>query len=102
MSNNGFPNTSLVQALAVSGTNIFAGIYGNSVYLSTNNGTSWTALNNGSNPSTVKAFAVSGTNIFAGSYGGGVHLSTNNGTNWTSVNHNLTDLNINASCCQRK
>jgi len=40
--NNGLPASSYVNALAVSGANIFAGITGSGVYLSTNSGTSWT------------------------------------------------------------
>ena len=40
-------------ALAVSGTNLFAGTYGGGVFLSTNNGTNWTAVNNGLTNSNV-------------------------------------------------
>ena len=76
--NSGLTNT-FVQALAVSGTNIFAGtfvgrggMWGGGVFLSTNNGTSWTAVNSGLTNTAINAFAVSGTNLFAGTYGGGV------------------------------
>jgi hypothetical protein len=40
------PNGGNIRCLAVSGGNIFAGTDGG-VYLSTNNGTSWTAVNSG-------------------------------------------------------
>ncbi|MBK7868352.1 MAG: hypothetical protein IPJ75_15960 [Ignavibacteriales bacterium] len=50
------------------------------MYISTNNGTSWNAVNNGLTNSNVSALDVSGTNLFAGTNGGGVYLSTNNGT----------------------
>ncbi len=40
------PCSGSVTSFAVSGTNLFAGIWGG-VFLSTNNGTSWTAVNNG-------------------------------------------------------
>ena len=86
----------LVQALAVSGTNLFAGTYGGGVFLSTNNGTSWTEVNNGLTNTLVQALAVSGTNLFAGTYGGGVFLSTNNGTSWTEVNYGLTYTRVQA------
>ncbi|MBK9404558.1 MAG: hypothetical protein IPN57_08505 [Ignavibacteria bacterium] len=33
-----------IRSFAVSGTNLFAANYGGGVYLSTNNGTNWTAL----------------------------------------------------------
>jgi photosystem II stability/assembly factor-like uncharacterized protein len=75
--------------MTVSGTNIFAGAsdyypeYGG-VYLSTDNGTNWTHVNNGLTGYVVYALAVSGNQIFAaGTYG--ISRSTNNGTNWTSV-----------------
>mgnify|MGYP002867510107 FL=1 len=65
------------------GTNLFAGT-SIGTYLSTNNGTSWTAVNNGSAGGSVYAFAVSGSNIFAATQAydltGGLYLSTNSGT----------------------
>ena len=79
-------------SFAVSGTNLFAGTDGGGgVFISTNNGTSWTAVNTGLTNTAVQSLAVSGTNLFAGTYGGGVFLSTNNGTSWTAVNSGLTD-----------
>ena len=76
-----------VEALVVSGTNLFAGTSGDGVFLSTNNGTSWTQVNSGLANKNVYALAVSpngagDTNLFAGTYGGGVYLSTNNGLSW--------------------
>ena len=81
-----------IKCFAVSGTNLFAGAsvgYGG-VYLSTNNGTSWTPVNSGLTNMTVNTLAVIGTNLFAGT-GGGVFLSTNNGASWTQVNSGLTN-----------
>jgi hypothetical protein len=75
-----------VSALAVSGTNIFAGTDGG-VYLSTNKGTSWTSA--GLSNNWIWSFAVSGTNIFAGLAGGGIFLSTNNGKKWTSLSDSM-------------
>lgn len=78
---NGMGNDKIVRAFVVSGNNIFAGTYANGVYLSTNNGSTWsqTALNN----IAILSFAISGNNIFAG--GNGTYLSTNNGQNWTQT-----------------
>ena len=83
----------IVYTLAISDTNIFAGTYVSGVFLSTNNGTSWsqTGLTHG----VVLALAVSGTNIFAGT-DHGVFISTNNGTSWTEVNNGLTNTLVNA------
>ena len=89
------PYGGVIPCFAVSGTNLFAGTYGGGVFLSTNNGTSWTEVNNGLTGGTaVMALAVSGTNLFAGTLGGGVFLSTNNGTSWTVVNNGLTDTYV--------
>ena len=83
-----------VRAVAVNGSNIFAGTSKNGIYLSTNNGINWTQINSGLTNLYVFSFGIIGTNIFAGTYGGGVFLSTNNGTNWTAVNSGLTNLNV--------
>ena len=91
------PYCGLVSCLAVSGTNLFAGTgtdldapCDGGVFLSTNNGTSWTEVNSGLTNSDVLSLAVGGTNLFAGTWGG-VFLSTNNGTSWTAVNSGLTN-----------
>jgi hypothetical protein len=82
-----------VLALKVSGTNLFAGTYGGGVFLSTNNGTNWTAVNTGLTNTNVYALALNGTNLFAGTLGG-VFLSTNNGTSWAQVNSGLTNTGV--------
>jgi photosystem II stability/assembly factor-like uncharacterized protein len=74
-----------VKCFAINGINIFAGIEGGGVYLSTNNGTNWTQVNNGLTYGNVISLAISDTDIFAGT-NDGVFLSTNNGTDWTHIN----------------
>ena len=85
------PCGGIVNALAVSGTDLFAGTYGGGVFLSTNNGTSWSAA--GLTYVDVYSLDVSGTNLFAGTWVG-VFLSTDNGTSWTAVNAGLTDTHV--------
>ena len=75
----------------MNGDNIFAG-NDIGVYLSTNNGTSWNAVD--TNVAAV-SFAVSGNNIFVGTFGF-VYLSTNNGSSWTEVRSGLTNPLINS------
>jgi len=61
----------------------------NGVFRSTNNGTSWTKLDDRLLPrNPVYSFMVSDTNLFIGS-DGGVFLSTNNGISWRAVNNGL-------------
>jgi len=99
--NTGLTNTD-VRALAVSpngvgGTNLFAGPVVGGIFLSTNNGTTWSAVNNGLPkypPDTTRydsfhSFVVVGTNLFAGSSFCGVFLTTNNGASWDAVNNGL-------------
>jgi hypothetical protein len=80
----------IIECLAVSGTNLFAGTAGGGVFLSADSGTSWTAVNTGLTDTSVQSLVVSGTNLFAGSYhGDGVFLSTDSGTSWTGSNMGL-------------
>src|SRR5207253_1877881 len=78
--NNGMGNRE-VWSLANIGNNIFAGTNspGFTIYLSTNNGTSWshTSLYN----FTAYSLAIQGNYIFAGTYVG-VYVTTDNGSNW--------------------
>lgn len=70
-----------VTSLAVIGTNLFAGT-GNGVFESTDNGTSWARVNNGS-PGLICSLAARGTELFAGTFLDGVYRSNNNGATWT-------------------
>ena len=75
-----------ITCFAVDSTTIFAGTYSGGVYLSTNNGQSWTAAKAGLINTNTLALATDGTNLYAGEggYGGGVFVSTNNGTSWSA------------------
>jgi hypothetical protein len=101
-----------VSTLAVSGEYIFAGVlvpdneYGilcAGVYRSTDNGTTWEAVNNGlpRNRLDTTAFrhvfalavasdGTGGTYLFAGVQGSGVFRSTNNGTDWVAANTGIS------------
>lgn len=75
--------TCLAAGLNGASTNLFAGTYDAGIFLSTNDGTSWQAVNNGLGDYTVNSIALSGSNIFAGN--GGIYRSTNNGASWELV-----------------
>jgi photosystem II stability/assembly factor-like uncharacterized protein len=76
---NGMGTNNRVWTLASDGTNIYAGKDSNGVYISTNNGASWTqtALNN----QYVFCLATRGNFVFAGTVNS-VYVSTNYGANW--------------------
>lgn len=82
-----------ISCIAISGSNIFTGIYGCGVFLSSNNGSSWAAVNTGLPITDVVALAISGNNIFAGT-NNGVFRSSNNGSNWVTVNTGLTNTDV--------
>jgi ligand-binding sensor domain-containing protein len=84
------PDT-MVYALAVKDTFIFAGTQGG-VFRSSNNGVTWSAVNNGLTNLSVDALAVNGSKLFAGTQGSGVFLSTNYGVSWTPINNGLSGL----------
>ena len=93
--NTNGPNGGIVYCMAVKGDTIFAGTSGGGVFISTDNGESWTAKNNGLTSSTVLSLAINGANIFAGSESdAGIFLSTNYGENWTTVNNGLIENNV--------
>ena len=86
------PGGGWITAIVVSGTNLFASTRKGGVFLSTDNGTSWRAVNSGLPKETdFQCLAVSGTNLFAGSVEHGIFLSTDNGTSWTAVNSGLPE-----------
>jgi hypothetical protein len=98
-SNGGF--VSVFECFAVNsnetgGTNLFAGTWGNGVFLSTDDGTSWNDVNNGLIYPTqrrVYTLVSSGKNLFAGT-DWGIYISTNNGTNWAIVDSEFTGTTI--------
>ena len=78
-------NIGFVLSLTVSGSNIFAGTAYNGVYVSSFNGSEWTAANTGIENMKVTCLAVYGNYIFAGTEGNGIYRSFDNGKNWYSV-----------------
>lgn len=89
------------EALAVKGSNLFAGTYGGGVYRSSDNGNNWIKVNYGLTDTAVTSLAVNGNFIFAGT-STGIFRSTNDGADWNAVNSGLpgskiTSLVINGS-----
>ena len=88
---SGFPETN-VTALVVADTNLYSAIWGWGVFVSSNNGTTWKAVDTGLATTMVNTVAVSGSNIFTGTLFGGVFLSTNKKSGW--VNAGLAGYNV--------
>lgn len=78
------------QCLATIGTDVFAGAFPfasdttGSLFVSTDNGANWIAVNNGLTEHTVSVLIANGTTLYAGT-NSGTFLSTNEGANWTFV-----------------
>ena len=90
--NNGLTSLT-VQALAFSGTTLFAGTSAlgqpsdGGVFRSTDNGQNWSPVNaglNGATSRTINALTVNGSTLFAGAQSG-VFRSADNGLTWTNV-----------------
>jgi photosystem II stability/assembly factor-like uncharacterized protein len=77
------------------GTILFVGSNSSGVYLSTDNGSSWTETNTGLTNHFVNALAVSVAKHFAGTNGGGVFRTTDSGISWAQVNSGVA---TNPSC----
>lgn len=96
-----------ISALAINsngtgGINIFAGTWSNGLFLSTDRGSHWSAVNSGiadtyisalainsNNSGGINLFTGNGANIFVGTQEGNVYLSSNNGASWSAVNTGL-------------
>jgi hypothetical protein len=98
-----------VYSLAVIGNHLFAGTLSDNsyfdgnvwhiiggVFVSTNNGTSWSSA--GLSTCFVLALSASGSVLFAGSNVSGVFASTDNGAHWSAMNTNLSDPFIGTLC----
>ena len=78
-----------ISALAANGTNLFAGMGGGEIFLSTDSATTWTLSSSNVGYAGVPSFAVIGTNVFAGTGDWGVYLSSDSGQNWNPVDSGL-------------
>ncbi len=59
------------------------------VFVSTNNGTSWLAVNTGLISNNILSLASDGTNVYAGTADYGIYMSTKYGSNWSAINNGL-------------
>ncbi len=83
-----YPRT--VSSVIISESNLLIGT-GFGLLLSTNNGSTWSDVNNGIT-NIVLSFSKVGEKLFARTWDS-VFISTNNGLNWTNVNSDVTNKN---------
>ncbi len=62
---NGFGEGEIVYSMIFDGQNIYAGTWGGKIYMSSNNGQTWTVINTGMNVSFIWSLQISGGYIFA-------------------------------------
>ena len=101
---NGRITSFAFSAKRIGGVNLFVGTFAPTynetagVFLSTDNGSSWTPIysslmNYGVSSLVIDTNGTDSFNLFAGT-GNGVYLSTNNGTSWTAVDSGFTNLRV--------
>jgi photosystem II stability/assembly factor-like uncharacterized protein len=92
------PYASEVHCFAVSSNNtIWAGTWGDGVYYSNTDGSTWSNFNSGlTNLHINKLTLTSGNELYAGTEGGGVFFLGNSSNSWTAKNSGLENLNVRA------
>ena len=80
-------NNNPINALTVSGTDIYA-VFFQGVYHGIANDLSWTMINSGLS-NYVECLLVKDSCLFAGTYFNGIFISKNNGKNWVACNNGL-------------
>ncbi len=78
----------VVRALVAEDKAIYAGT-DDGVFLSVNNGNTWTAANTGLPKDTVVSLSAGGGAVFAGMLHSGIFASVSDGDSWTAVNQGL-------------
>lgn len=81
-----------IMSFAVDANKLYAGAYWGGVFVSSDDGTTWTQMNNGLSGS-VSAIAVNGNILLAGT-GSGVFRSSDNGNSWIPVNSGLNSQGV--------
>ena len=87
-----------ISSMTVNNNDIYVGTTGGcGMYLSTNNGNSWSGINNGISGNIV-SLSSNGTHVFTAT-NNGVFITTNGGAQWYNANSGLMSLNIFTLLC---
>ena len=82
-----------VNSMVVMGTKIFAGTDLGSIYVLSEDETSWTKISKSLEGFGISGLVVRGTDLYAGTYRG-VYYSTNNGTDWLPDTVGISGLKV--------
>ncbi|MBS1903975.1 MAG: T9SS type A sorting domain-containing protein [Bacteroidetes bacterium] len=83
------PSEASLSAFATkNGMTIFAGSYNDGLFVSTDDGVTWSSTGNGLKDTMITSLAILGNDLFA-TNANGVNRSTDNGATWTPMNANL-------------
>ena len=80
--NNGLPTTKNVNAIEINGSTLFA--LGQDIYISNDNGNSWTVDTIGLSKKYIRNVFSVGNSVYAGTNGDGVYTQTGAGSNWSN------------------
>ena len=83
-----------VYVLSFHANQLYAGISSHGVYISTDQGMSWTEKNDGLFNLSIRDFAFIDDNIFVATVGAGVFRSSKSDASWTSTSSGLSDLEV--------
>ncbi len=92
---NTLPNAA-IHGFGTIGATLFVGTEGG-IFLTSDNGTSWTPSNDGFAGGIAYSFATIGSSIFVGS-DSGIYLSTDMGVSWTKENTGQSDKGRRCVC----
>jgi hypothetical protein len=89
------PYCDLLTKVTSNGGNVFAGCFEDGMFLSTDDGATWIAVNNGLGFNhSIFSLTNIGGNVFAGTRNDGIFMTMNNGASWAAMNTGLTDYKI--------
>jgi photosystem II stability/assembly factor-like uncharacterized protein len=92
--NTGMPTQSFASSFLVVGKNLYAGMSGGGIFVSKDNGGSWTSIildsNSDLSTNNISQLAISGTVLYAVT--SGIYKSTDDGAHWTAVPLGLYEI----------
>lgn len=88
-----------ISCLVANDTIALAGTYSKGLFISRNDGSTWSPINSGLTDDHIISVAtisngLGGTNLFAGTWLSGLFCSTNSGTSWFAIDSGLTNTKV--------